>query len=198
MFADTIDCSQDNGQHCRLDAQQQTVPVGPSGDEGRVGPAAYHHQHKAGQHESQACEQAAGPAARDHAQVDAQFMRLRSGQHLHHREQPVEPLARDPALVFDQGLPDHRDLRNRPPEGEAAEAKELQKESAETDCRRRGGQFVHQTSLHAARSGAGADLDENRLSGRPPTEPAARYSRISWKPASHFACAPQSKACMTE
>jgi hypothetical protein len=49
---------------------------------------------------------------------------LGAGEDLVDRKQPVESIARDPAFLVDQLMPQHRDLRYRPAPGEESEAQE--------------------------------------------------------------------------
>jgi hypothetical protein len=56
--------------------------------------------------------------------MDAQFMGFWPGQGLVDRKQAIEPLGRQPLLLVDQCLADHRDLRNRSAPRKEAEAEE--------------------------------------------------------------------------
>jgi hypothetical protein len=65
---------------------------------------------------------------RPHPQMDAQLVRLRSGQHLKHGQQAVEAGAGNPALLLHQLAPDHGDLGDGAAEGEQAEAQEAKEQ----------------------------------------------------------------------
>ncbi len=120
MLADPHHRARNHRQHDDLHAEQHTGQPDMPGDPADIQPARNHHQRQTRQHESQPCQQSADASARHHAQMDAQFMRFGSGQHLQHRQQPVEACRRDPALFLDQRLAHHRNLRNRPAKGERA------------------------------------------------------------------------------
>ena len=58
--------------------------------------------------------------------MNAEFMRFGPGEHLHDREELVEPVAGYPALLVHQLAPDHCDLRYGAAERHHAEAQEAQ------------------------------------------------------------------------
>ena len=68
------------------------------------------------EHEPEAGQQPAEPAAAEHPEVDGELVRLGPGQDLVDGQQSVEALAGDPPLLVDELLPEHRDLgaRGRP------------------------------------------------------------------------------------
>ena len=125
MLTDPHDGTQDDREDRDLDAEQQASERHAALHDGDVQPADQQHQAEAGQHETEAGEQPADPPARQHAEMDAEFVRLGAGQDLQHGKQPVEPALVDPAFLLDQRLPQHRDLRDRAAEGETAEAQEF-------------------------------------------------------------------------
>ena len=61
--------------------------------------------------------------------MDAQFMRLRPRQDLHHREQPIETHRRNPPLLLNQRLFHHRNLRDRPAKGEETETEKAEEKA---------------------------------------------------------------------
>ena len=70
------------------------------------------------------------PAAAQHAEVDAELVRLGPRQHLVDGERLRELLVVEPAELVDALAPDHRDLRRRPAPREQAEAQEPQEDVA--------------------------------------------------------------------
>ena len=89
------------------------------------------HEDEAGQHEAKPGEEAAPLAAAVAAEVDAELVRLRAGEHLVDGEQTLEVrLADPPFLIYALAL-DHRDLRCRSTPGEAAELEEANEDRAE-------------------------------------------------------------------
>ncbi len=97
--------------------------------------------------------------------MHAEFMRLRPGQGLHDGQQPVEPGAGYPLLVFHQLAPDHGDLGYGSAEREDAEPEEAQEQSRIRQIRR----TVINILGHA--------LDDASLA--PARQPPSRHSRIT-------------------
>ena len=71
------------------------------------------HQDEAGQHEAEAGEEAAELAAAEASEVDAELVRLGTGEDLKDGEGLLEALLGDPSLLVDALVLDHRDLRRR-------------------------------------------------------------------------------------
>ena len=113
VAADPVHSPDDHCQHGQLHAQQGTGEEPRTCDEADVNPSAGQGQQEPRQHEPKPRQQPAPAAPRDHAQVDAQFVRFGSRQHLHHGKEAVEARRFDPAFLLDQGLTNHRDLRHR-------------------------------------------------------------------------------------
>ncbi|MNS26616.1 hypothetical protein D3C72_585450 [compost metagenome] len=119
--------SHDHGQDSDLNPDEGAAhPVRFHADR-EIEPGQYQHQHEAGQHEAQPGEDAADPAFRPHAQVNAEFVGFRARKRLEDGEEPVEARARHPLIFVDQLAPDHGDLGDRTAEGQSAETQELQK-----------------------------------------------------------------------
>ena len=89
------------------------------------------HEQEARQHEAEAGEEAAEPAAAQAPEVDAELVRLGTGEDLVDGELALEGLLGDPPLLVDALALDHRDLRRRPAPGQAAEPEKASEDRAE-------------------------------------------------------------------
>src|SRR3546814_12743057 len=79
----------------------------------KIQPGQREHHYEAGPHEPQACKKATELSFGKRAKEYAQLVGFRTGKHLIHREDAVEPGARDPALLLDQLAADHGELGDR-------------------------------------------------------------------------------------
>ncbi len=130
MPADAMYGANDQRDHADLDAEQEgrvwrLIEIQPG-----VGPGQAEHQQKARQHETGAGDNAPDPPALHHAEMDAQFMRFRTGHDLIDGEQAVETIRAQPLPFIDRDAPDHRDLRNRPAPRQQPEFEEAGEQGA--------------------------------------------------------------------
>ena len=128
MLTNTDDSAQDNREHNDLNTEQRRCKSGIARNGRDVEPSGQHHQDQPGQHETKPGKQPANPPARDHAEMDAQLMRFGARQDLHDSEQVIEPRGVDPALLFNERLPQHGDLRDRPTKSQRAKPQEFRKQ----------------------------------------------------------------------
>lgn len=136
VLADPVHRAKDHGQDGCLHAKEQGSEDCAAEIKARVEPGEREHQDQAWQHEAQSGEQAADPALGADAQVDAELVRLGSGQRLHDGQQAVETGAADPSLFVDQLAPDHGDLCDRAAECQEAEAEEPNEQGQVAEVRR--------------------------------------------------------------
>ena len=88
------------------------------------------HQDEAGQHEPQSGEEAAELATAQPTEVDAELVRLGTGQHLVDGECLLEGLLGDPSLLVHTLVLDHRDLGCGASPGEGTELQETGEDRA--------------------------------------------------------------------
>src|SRR6185369_7450374 len=88
------------------------------------------HEQEAGEHEAEPGEEPAELATAQAAEVDAELVRLGTGEDLVDGELALEALLADPPFLIDALALDHRDLRRRPAPGEAAELEEAAEDRA--------------------------------------------------------------------
>jgi hypothetical protein len=114
--------------HRRLNPEKHGLKRGRREIEREVEPREQKHQHEARQHEAEPSKHAAPAAPCQHPEMDAQLVRLRSGQHLVDREQAFKMPRRNPFFFGDQFLPNHVDLRDWSAPCQRAETQEAQEE----------------------------------------------------------------------
>jgi hypothetical protein len=117
-----MDRADNDSDHRCLDAQECGSEERSLDREPRVRPGKHKHEHEARQHKAEPCQKAAQPSFGADSEMNAEFMRFRARQHLHDREELVEPVAFYPTLLVNQLAPDHRDLRHGSAERHHAEA----------------------------------------------------------------------------
>ena len=170
VVADADDGAHDQRRHRSLHRREDGAPALELEAMPDVQPRQQHHQHESGQHEAQARHHAAPSATRQRAEIHAQLMCLRPGQHLVHRQHAVELVAVDPAFLIDQFLPDHADLRDRAAPRHRAEAQEAQKHPQQREPRHPARRFAPlwmvNLGLHGGR-GDGGRADCRAEAGHP-------------------------------
>jgi hypothetical protein len=126
VFSYPVDGGKDQGDHGRLETQEDSLQHGGVDANTQVKPGEQQHQKKAGQHKGQASQEPAQPAASQCSEIDAQLVGLRARQYLVDGQHPVEFFFRNPFFLFHQLAPDHGDLGHRTTPGQESEPEKTQ------------------------------------------------------------------------